>query len=432
MTCEPRTFLSGVLSFFIFASFFLSFPLTAEKKISPEELRAKALSGDIQAMFELGSEYYHGSRTHRRDHTLAAYWFRKAAEAGLPDAMYNYALCLNNGLGVKRDLFEGYDWMKKAADAGLNDARFQLILTDLRGIPADTEKKREAKPPLPSYAYSQMRILAEEHYVPAELFITEHLLRKNSPEEETDQGIRILKRLAALPEPPAAALRMLADCHYEGRGVPRDTEEMLRLLRLAAKRGDAEALGKLAFCYEYGRGVESDLKKAENLYRLAALRGNAMSQFKYAEFIANGTLTGNPDISKALPWYEAAVKQKNPQAAFRLGVFHLEGIGMAKDERKAAELFLEAARQNYARAQYNLGCMYAAGLGGLLKDESAAVYWFTLAAKGGDAAAQRVLGVRYLEGRGVKRSITIGEQLLRQAVANGDLEAGEILRRKIF
>ena len=33
------------------------------------------------------------------------------------------------------------DWMKKAADAGLNEAKFQLILTDLHGIPADPEKK---------------------------------------------------------------------------------------------------------------------------------------------------------------------------------------------------------------------------------------------------------------------------------------------------
>ena len=76
--------------------------------------------------------------------------------------------------------------------------------------------------------------------------------------------------------------------------------------------------------------------------------------------------------------------------------------------------------------------MYAAGLGDLCKDDSAAVYWFTLAAKGGDAAAQRVLGLRYLEGRGVKRSITQGEEILRQAVKNGDLEAADILQRRIF
>ena len=431
MTYGPRTFLSGVLSFLIALLFFI--PLSAEDKPDHEAIRKKAIAGDRNAMFELGTAYFQGASGIRRNETLAAYWFRKAAEAGLPDAMYNYALCLNQGVGVKRDLFDGYDWMKKAADAGLKDAKFQLLLTDLRGIPADPEKKREAKPPLPSYAYSQLKILADEHYIPAELFIAEYFLRKGSSAEEVDRGIGILKRLAGLPEPPAEALRMLADCHYEGRGsLPRDTNEMLRLLRLASKRGDAEALGKLAFCYEYGRGVESDLKKAENLYRISALRGNAMSQFKYAEFIANGTLSGNPDVRKAIPWYEKAMKQNNPQAAFRLGVFHLEGIGMEKDERKAAQLFLAAARQNYARAQYNLGCMYAAGLGDLLKDETAAVYWFTLAAKGGDAAALRVLGLRYLEGRGVKRSITTGERLLRQAAEKGDLEAAELLRTRIF
>ena len=155
-----------------------------------------------------------------------------------------------------------------------------------------------------------------------------------------------------------------------------------------------------------------------------------MAQFKYAEFLANGTLSGKQDLPAALPWYKRAAEQDNPQALFRLGVFCLEGIGLKKNEREASELFFRAAKQGYARAQYNLACMYAAGQGDLEKDETAAVYWFTLAAQKGDSAAQRVLGLRYLEGRGVTRSISRGEEWLVKAAKNGDFEALDLLRKR--
>lgn len=414
------------------SALFLAGILLAAEESAPDradKLRNEAAAGNRNAMFQLGDEYFYGTGTRLSNPTLAAYWYRKAADAGLPEAMFNYAICLERGLGVERNRFEAYDWMKKAADAGVKLARYQTAMTDLQGIPEDKERGLPAKRPLVSYAVSQLEQLAAEHFVPAETTLAQLLLAQKG-EREAERAVKILQRLIALKEPPPAALRMMADCKYAGRGVPRNPAEMIQLLRRAARLGDAEALGKLAFCYEYGRAVDPDLKKAARLYRLSAERGNAMSQFKYAEFTANGTITKEPDIHSALSWYRKAAEQKNPQALFKLGVFHLEGIGMKKDPRKAAELFFESATRGYPRAQYNLGCLYAAGDGGLVKDESAAVYWFGLAAKGGDAVAQRALALRYLEGRGVTRSITKGEEWLLKAAENGDLEARELLLRR--
>ena len=422
--CLPARLLFSVLLLFA-----LTLSADEEPPQETDPLRADAAKGDKIAMFKLGDEYFYGTGTRLPNPTLAAYWYKKAADAGVPEAMYNYAVCLERGSGVDRDRFEAYNWMKKAADAGVKIARFQVAMTDLHGIPEDKERGLPAKPPLPSYALSQLERLAEEHFIPAETALAELLLTQNNA-RAVEKAVRILNRLVSLKTPPPAALRMMADCKYAGRGMKRNPEEMIQLLRKAARQGDAEALGKLAFCYEYGRVVKTDLKKAFDLYRVSAERGNPMSQFKYAEFIANGTLSKNPDIHTALPWYRKAAEQKNPQALFRLGVFSLEGIGMKKDPHQAAEYFFESATRGYPRAQYNLGCLYAAGEGGLVKDESAAVYWFSLAAKGGDAVAQRALALRYLEGRGVTRSITKGEEWLRKAARNGDFEAEELLKRR--
>ena len=426
---DRRAFHPARLLFFLLILFALPLPAEEESTRENDPLRAEAADGNRNAMFKLGDEYFYGTETRLPNPTLAAYWYKKAADAGMPEAMYNYAVCLERGAGVEKDRFEAYSWMKKAADAGVKMARFQLAMTDLHGIPEDKERGFAAKPPLPSYAISQLERLAGEHFIPAETALAELLLSQNDA-GAVEKAVRILNRLVALKDPPPAALRMMADCKYAGRGMKRNPEEMIQLLRKAARQGDAEALGKLAYCYEYGRAVDIDLKKAFGLYRVSAERGNPMSQFKYAEFIANGTLSKNPDIHTALPWYRKAAEQKNPQALFRLGVFSLEGIGMKKDPHQAAEYFFESATRGYPRAQYNLGCLYAAGEGGLVKDESAAVYWFSLAAKGGDAVAQRALALRYLEGRGVTRSITKGEEWLRKAARNGDFEAEELLKRR--
>ena len=394
-----------------------------------DRLRKQALNGDKESMLKLAHEYFHGSESRRPDRTIASYWYRKAAEAGVPEGMYNYGVCLLNGYGTNRNRYEAVQWFRKAADAGVKMARLHVATITISGLPEDAKNGSPEIPPLPEYGLSLLKELAAEQFVPAELAYAQLLLQRNDP-AGIGEAVAILNRLAALKEPPSPALRMLADCKFGGIGMKRDQEGMLRLLRQASRLGDAEALGKLAYCYECGRAVPVDMPRAFNLYRLSAERGNAMSQFKYAEFLANGTLSGKPDLPAALQWYKRAAEQDNPQALFRLGVFCMEGIGLKKNEREASALFFRAAKLGYARAQYNLGCMYAAGQGDLEKDETAAVYWITLAAQKGDAPAQRALGLRYLEGRGVTRSITRGEEWLVKAARGGDFEAVEILRKR--
>ena len=63
---------------------------------------------------------------------------------------------------------------------------------------------------------------------------------------------------------------------------------------------------------------------------------------------------------------------------------------MAKDEVEAVKWYRKAAEQNYAEAQYNLGCCYANGQG-VAKDEVEAVKWFRKAAEGGEVKTLSML-----------------------------------------
>ena len=54
-----------------------------------DSLRKAALGGEAEAMLKLADEYFHGTPSRHADRTVAAYWYRKAAEVGVPEGMYN-------------------------------------------------------------------------------------------------------------------------------------------------------------------------------------------------------------------------------------------------------------------------------------------------------------------------------------------------------
>jgi TPR repeat protein len=394
-----------------------------------QRLRAKAEKGDLQAMFLLGDEFFYGSEKTPRNPTLAVFWYQKAAAGGLPEAMFNYGVCLDQGIGIPQNHFAAYEWYKKAAEKGSLHAKFNMVDMLLYGVAPDEQKKHSGIPSSPELALHYLKELKEQKFEPAEIRFAELLLEYRRSPEEIAEAAEILQRLSGKSTPSPKVLRLLADCKYAGLGMKPDLREMLRLLEKSVELGDAESAGKLAFCYEYGRGTPADEKKAFDFYKLGAERGNAMSQFKYAEFLSSGRAGQEPDIDLAITWYREAVKNGNPQAIFRMGVFYLDGMGsIVKDPAKAAEYFYLAAQKGYAQAQYNLACMFSAGEGGLIKDEAAALFWFLQAAKQGDAASARNIGLRYVEGEGVARSITKAELWLRKAAESGDHEAERILK----
>jgi TPR repeat protein len=67
---------------------------------------------------------------------------------------------------------------------------------------------------------------------------------------------------------------------------------------------------------------------------------------------------------------------------------YYKGDGVEKDSHEARKWWTLAAQQGYARAQYALGLMYAAGLD-VSQDYVTAHKWWTLAAAQGDEDARK-------------------------------------------
>ena len=74
------------------------------------------------------------------------------------------------------------------------------------------------------------------------------------------------------------------------------------------------------------------------------------------------------------------------------------GIGVARDDSKAARYYLAAATGGVPRAMFDLAVLYARGRG-VLKDDVAAVAWCERAAGAGAAAAGGVHAPLVFHGR---------------------------------
>jgi TPR repeat protein len=74
------------------------------------------------------------------------------------------------------------------------------------------------------------------------------------------------------------------------------------------------------------------------------------------------------------------------QAQYNMGKIYRDGRGTNKDLKAAAQWFLKAARQGYAKAQNHIGRRLALGVG-IAKDEVEALKWFILATDAGHEPA---------------------------------------------
>ena len=81
-----------------------------------------------------------------------------------------------------------------------------------------------------------------------------------------------------------------------------------------------------------------------------------------------------------------AASQNHAKARCNLGIMFASGIGVQRDDAKAARHYLAAATGGVPRAMFDLAVLYARGRG-VLKDDVAAVAWCERAAIAGDAAA---------------------------------------------
>ena len=107
------------------------------------------------------------------------------------------------------------------------------------------------------------------------------------------------------------------------------------------------------------------------------------------------------DYDTAIGVWRPLAKQNWPRAQSNLGACYAEGLGVPRDIDKAARLFSAAAEAGDAVGRRNPATLYFKGEGGVEQNDERAAELFELAAGQGDAAAQDMLSWMMLEGQGL-------------------------------
>ena len=90
-----------------------------------------------------------------------------------------------------------------------------------------------------------------------------------------------------------------------------------------------------------------------------------------------------------------------------------------EQETTVMKNILAGALNGNADAQYNLGIMYASGLG-VTQDYNEAVKWFRLSSGQGNAQAQDIYGLMYASGRGVTQDYVRAHMWLNISASSGN------------
>jgi TPR repeat protein len=165
-----------------------------------------------------------------------------------------------------------------------------------------------------------------------------------------------------------------------------------------------------------GQTTEADRQQFEAVKRQAD-QGDANAQLRLATFYSNGIGVAR-DQRKAVKWLREASEQGLARAQCLLGLDYANGEGVKMDKIEGARWMRRAADQGLAEAQFDLGMCYAKGEG-VDRSPVVAVEWYRKAASQGLADAECELGNCYLEGDGVPKDVPEGVKWTRQAAEQG-------------
>lgn len=155
---------------------------------------------------------------------------------------------------------------------------------------------------------------------------------------------------------------------------PPDLPKAFELMCAEAASGNGFAMHDLGRMYLSGLGCNKDedttQKWFEKAYHAFVREEQVAKKPDYLQYRIGKLFSFGYGVeqgyAKAAEWYEKAVQENNPFAAYSLGGFYRRGQGVSQDDKEALSFYQMAAAQETkpnAYAMYELGRMYQDGIG---------------------------------------------------------------------
>lgn len=200
-------------------------------------LHKAAESGHLQAQTDLGGIYLQGGKGVAPNPREAFRWFSKAADQGSMESLVYLGTMLCSGQGCTKDVAKAQEYLKKAAAAGLPEAQYRLgmlLLQDASGdYPAALENLRLAATGKSLHTAAMAARALGNIYAKGHAGVAPDLKQAAAWYKQAARGGDARSQLVY-------AIMLLA-----GEHVPRDEEQGMAILRLAAGQDYPQAMALL-------------------------------------------------------------------------------------------------------------------------------------------------------------------------------------------
>ena len=220
----------------------------------PADVLARAEAGDAEAANEVGLWYSENQPSSRK----VEFWFRRAADAGLPRAQHN--------MGVLRfqsgQTDDAIGWFRLAVAGGWRNSHVAL------GSLLEEQGDRKG-------AFAAFESGAQQGCPDAQDAIGRLAL-----EYETEESFKVARYWSekAAEQGNAEAQTRMGTIFHEGLGVARDPERAMWWFLQAAKQNHAGAQAMIGVASHLGIGVEADRFHAVRMLMLSAAQGNQLAK----------------------------------------------------------------------------------------------------------------------------------------------------------
>ncbi|KAF8633544.1 hypothetical protein AX15_001347 [Amanita polypyramis BW_CC] len=305
-------------------------------------LKRLADRGHPASQYFLADCYANGMGTgkNKQDFDRAYPLFVLAAKHGHPDAAYRAGTCCENGWGCRRESAKAVQFYRKAAAALHPGAMYRLGIAELNGelglskSPKEGVKwlKRSAEHATAEFPHALHELaLLHERGIDNVLFV------------DFEYSVELLAQAAELGYPPSAY--RLGECYEYGKiGCPQDAALSIHYYNIAAQQNHREACFALTAWYLVGSpGVLPQSDTEAFLWaQKAADAGLTKAMYAVGYFLEVGI--GTPqNITEALTWYKRAGEKGDKRAVQRLkgaAAQHPGGPGsvLNRDESEGGKL----------------------------------------------------------------------------------------------
>ncbi|OHS95050.1 hypothetical protein TRFO_38763 [Tritrichomonas foetus] len=415
--------------------------------------------------------------------SLAAEYYRKAAETGNSDGMLNYASMLLDGRGVDEDISKAVDYLKLSSDHGNPNAMITLAMLyeDGKYIKQDDflaakYYKLASDAGDSSAMVSYGCLLQDGRGVNLNLFEAVNYFRQSSDLNNNagkfnyalalleGKGITKNEALAAkLFQELIEAGDLYSKIYYgnmleNGIGIEKDEIKAAQLYKEASDEGSSRAMNFYGIMLKDGRGVSKNLELAAKYIKASADKGNYHAMLNYGLLLKDGLGVQKDEVNSVEYIKKAALTGEIPSAVYEYGMILLTGNEfIERNVVEGAKLILQAANNNNVNAckkyaQMSKDAEYlpkdivtaskyykqAADLGdvesmvqygsmkfhgiGVTQNHIEALKYIMMAVHKNNAAAYNLLGAMYEHGTGVEQSDKLATQNYRISAELGDLD----------